>query len=391
MPFGLRAPDIVGIFTDTTLGGPDIVAPTMTIAELTGARRTIVLRGRALPYRPVAWSSNMRVKTTWYQGNPVATQQVIGPDLDPTVMEGMWKDRFMIGAESGQKGSAILVNGSPNEVRNAEEAVALFYDLLRSGNKLIVVWGQEVREGILTHFEAKYDRPQDVGWRAEFDWSSRGEVVRRARGEPTGSDDLLGSMNNLDDILGFSPEDVAKQFNAQLLDSVESVRESTGILFELLRAANTTVGTPRAVVGGTSAAVNSIRLEITDEIARLVESSVAIATNVTRASSLLLVEGFRRTAARRAACLRLIALEIDRQMKLRAAPHVVQVVPVPERTSLYTLSNRYYGSPDFANFLARANNLNSALVPAGFQLRIPPKPAAGDPEAGDSVKPSVCI
>ncbi len=389
MPFGLRVPDIAGIFTDTVLGDGGNEAPAMIITELSGERRRILLLGRGLPYRPIAWGGNMRVKTTWYQGNPVATQQVLGPDLDPTVMEGKWKDRFMFGAEVGNGAftNAITVNDDPQAVRSAEEAVALFHDLRRSGNKLRVVWGPETREGILVFFEAKYDRLQDVAWSAEFEWSSEGESETRAIEEPVGSDDLLGSINSLDDLLGFSPEDVAKQFNAQLLDSVESMREATGSIFGALRAVNTVLGTPQSVVGSISSAANSIRLEATEEIQRLRESPVVGADGAMevalRASSLMSVEAFRRTAASQVAGVRQLALEIDRQTQQQAVPDPVQVVAVPQATSLYTLSNRFYGTPDFASFLARANGLTSAIAPSGFQLRVPPKPVGDGADSAD--------
>lgn len=376
MAYGLRVPDVVGIFVDTELGGANAAAPAITITELTGEQRSIELRGRALPHGPVAWGGTMRTKETWYQGNPVANQQVLGPELDPTTLEGKWKDRFMFGAEVGDE-VQILVNGSGDEIRSAEAAVALFNDIRRSGNKLRVIWGPEVREGILVAFEAMYDRRQDIGWRMEFNWSSQGETERRAIAEPVGGDELLGSMNSLDDILGFSPEDSAKQFNAQLLDTVESVRESTGEVFGALRAINTVAAVPQSVIGAVSSAVASIRLELTEEIARLTENSIfgsEGATTSTRAASVMSAESYRRTTARRAADVRENSLEIDRQVQESATPREIQIVTVPQDSSLYTLSNKFYGTPDFAGFLARKNGLASAVAPAGFQLLVPPKP-----------------
>jgi hypothetical protein len=375
--FGLRLPDPIGLFTDSVLGDANPGAPALTIEELTGARRTIELRGRALPYRPVGWGGHMRTKNTWYQGNPVATQQVLGPELPDTVLEGQWKDRFMFGAEAAGEVSAVLVNGSPTEVRSAEAAVSLFYELLNSGNTLQVIWGPEVRVGILVDFVPKYQRLQDIEWRAEFEWSSRGEIEARAVETPVGSDDLLGSINGLDDILGFSPEDVVRAFNAQLLDTVESVRESTGIIFEALRTVEAVASIPQSVLGAIQSAAESVRLELTEEIGRLTENSASGgqgASATVRAAALFSVEACRRTTARRAAAVRRDALEIDRQTQERATPVQVQIIPVPEDTSLYTLSNRFYGTPDFASFLARANGLTSAIAPAGFQLRVPPRP-----------------
>lgn len=382
--FGLRTPDVVGIFTDTVIGEVNPGAPALTITELTGAQRTIVLRNRALPYAPVSWSGRMRTKLTWYQGNPVATQQVLGPELDNTTMSGKWKDRFMFGAEVGNA-SAILVNGSPDEVRSAEQAVALFEEIRRSGNTLRVTWGPETRTGILVFFDAKYDRLEDCSWSAEFEWNSKGESEIRTVTEPVGATDLLADMNSLDDLLGFSPEDVAAAFNAQVLDSIDSVRELTGELFSALRAIETAVSVPGAVVGKVLSTAESIRLELTEEIQRFTESSVAgedEGVSVTaRAAEMLTIEGYRRSMGQRASAHRATSLEIARQVELRSKPTEVAIITMPENTTLYSVSLAYYGTPDFASFLARVNGLPGALVAGGTQLRIPPRPPAGDDQS----------
>lgn len=379
--FGLDLPDVVGLFVDTILGGANPGAPAFQIQELEGSGRTIELRGRALPYRGVSWGGRTRTKNTWYQGNPNATQQVLGPELMPTTAEGMWKDRFMIGAEVGDE-SQILVNGSPDEVTTAAGAVALFEDLQQSGNSLKVIWGPQVRTGILVEFTPTYERTQDVNWRMEFEWRGREEVEARAAQVPVGADDLLNGINGLDDILGFSPEDVTRRFNAQLLGTVQSVRSSVGVVFGELRTVEAVVNMPQSVLGSIQSATDSIRLELTEEIARLTESSVMSTDEgvsvSARPAALLQVEAYRRTTARLAAVVRRDNLTVARQTQERATPAQIQIVAVAEDSSLYQLSSRFYGTPDFAGFLARNNGLTSAVVPAGFQLRVPPRPPQGD-------------
>lgn len=386
MPFGLRVPDPVGLFTDTILGSGRPVVPSLIITELTGEQRTIELRGRAKPYRGVGFGVRQRTKLVWYQGNPVGTQQILGPELEPTHMEGMWKDRFMSGAEA-DNASAILVNGSP-EIRTAEAAVALFYSVARAASQLRVVWGPEVRFGILTAFVPEYERRQDVRWTMDFEWKSRGESQVRVIDDPATAGDVLNEINSLDDLLGFSPEDMAVAFNAQLLDTVDSVRDTVGNLFEVLRAANAVVSIPRSVIGKIESTVESIRLELTEEIARLTESSVLGSSGGTsgasatgRASAALRVEAYRRGVAAQASALRAVAQEAGRQQAARAKPEEYLTVTLPADSSLYSLSVKYYGTPDYANFLARANGLTTALAPAGTLLRVPTQPPEGADQA----------
>ena len=126
--------------------------------------QNIFLEGRALPYQGVAYPTEARVRTTWYPGNPVATQQKTGPILRNTVIQGAWKDVFL---GDGQ----------------ARALVRTFEDLVRTAVDIEVSWGVGldesggttgetiVRRGIVKRIEPKFDRPQDVFWEIEFEWS----------------------------------------------------------------------------------------------------------------------------------------------------------------------------------------------------------------------------
>jgi len=385
MTFGLRLPDPVGLFVDDVLGQSANAAPSLVIEELNGQRRKITLGGRAKSYSPMSLgSAKMRSKITWYQGNPTATQQVLGPELGSCTLEGKWKDRFLSGAEAEGGTTAILMNDSPDEVRSAEQAVQLFYDLTSSGSTVRVVWGSEVREGIFVSFDPKYDRQSDVAWEMQFEWNGRGQTAPRKVEATVSSDDLLSWINGLDDQLAFA-QDVARAFNAQLLDTVGSVRESVSVLFGALRTVEAVGNTQRRTLGAIAQAADSIRLELTEEIQRLTESSIigdVDAVSITaRPSALMATEAFRRKTARMAFSVRHTALTLDYQVQLRNRPREITTISVPQDTSLYSISLRYYGTPDFAGYLARVNGLEKAVAIAGTQLRIPPRPPQLDDAA----------
>lgn len=150
-----------------------------TIKELTGEKRTLELRGRALPYQSFKLSGKQRAEFTWYPGNPTATVQMLGTEEGATTITGMWKDRFIKTLTpdgeriSAPEGTAVFKGGQLQDAL----AVTLAVEQLRlSGQLLEVKWDQLVRHGILTRFDQDWKRREDVAWEMEFQWTSRGEA-----------------------------------------------------------------------------------------------------------------------------------------------------------------------------------------------------------------------
>lgn len=409
---GLGAFDNLSNFALDVLGfGPDFVGPAGTsivIQELEGeAQRRIVLRGRAMPYRGVGWEGEQKTKKTNYPGNPVATLQILGPIELPTTMDGMWKDRFI-------RGSILVGDGNgPDDgdlIDTAEKAVRFFEDLARAGRLLRVQWMGVVRTGILRRFLATFDRITDTKWECEWEWISRNDdaAPRAAEVPEVSSDSLLDLLNKIEDILTLAP-DLAAAFTASILDTIEAIREKCSLVVGLLRVVETVVGLPAAVMGALKAAVGELVREVQELVRRCSDraSASAAAVELAGATVTAAVPGtigltlgpggvsteaavkpsssVAQTAAFGAytrnlsasadalgfAAQRALQATVDRQQ-----PPTVQRVVVGEGETLYTLSVRFFGTPDFATFLAATNGLQTAAVPAGFELRIPPRPAS---------------
>jgi hypothetical protein len=155
--------------TDATTGA------VFTIAETTGANRTVVLSARALPYRPYTLEGTQRLEVTWYPGSPEGTGTVLGAGEEPTTINGMWKDLFLsAGANGGGTNLApIVVNGT--QVSTAKNACKLFDDIRRQGQELEVTWDELTRRGYLKSFRQEWHTLHDVAWTMTFDWISQGE------------------------------------------------------------------------------------------------------------------------------------------------------------------------------------------------------------------------
>jgi hypothetical protein len=169
--------------------GSDLVTP-FTIKEMTGPKRTLTLKSRALPYRPFTLEGEQRNQTEWYPGSPEATLQVYGSKENETTINGMWKDRFL-NAQIGVNSVATLlafasetVDGE--EVSSANESALptarrladAVDQIRRAGQKVEVTWLNHVRHGLLSKFTQKWHTGHDVEWEITFVWTSQGETLK---------------------------------------------------------------------------------------------------------------------------------------------------------------------------------------------------------------------
>lgn len=159
---------------------------TIIIEELTGEKRRVKLVGSGLPFRPAPLQVKQTVVTTWYNGSPEASQQVLGPQDPPSTWEGKWS-RTLLG-----RTPAVVTTGEDGTdqlVPIPWTLFELFDDVCRKGRRLRVTWasldgagndrGKLVREGRLSAAEWQLERVDDIGWKFTFDWAGRGEQPKR--------------------------------------------------------------------------------------------------------------------------------------------------------------------------------------------------------------------
>lgn len=186
------------------------------IAERTGLKRAIVLRGRSLPYRGAAWGGEQAVDVSWFPGNPVAVVQIVGPRWKPLTLTGKWKDTFLVDQKNAadllnfpalalaatslgaDAGGQTFVGGPAIPTQKADRARALrdaFTLLRKSGSLLRVEWGSLVRYGILTNDNFPHDREEDIDWELEF--TITGDTDAQPKPLPTPDLNALGLLKKL--------------------------------------------------------------------------------------------------------------------------------------------------------------------------------------------------
>lgn len=386
----------------------------LAIEEVTGDL-SVVLRGRSMPYRGVEWGVEQRIKTDWYPGNPVASQQILGPQEGKTVLKGMWKDRFIRGS--------IEVSGADTP-RFATDAVQLFHRICRAGRLLRVSYLAEVRVGYLRKFVPTYDRAQDVAWEMEFEWQGREDQVfvreEEAPSSPRTGFDLFSALQDAVAAVA-AVVSLANAWVAGIVSAINEIGDSIAGLTRLLEVAATLTSLPSTLIGAITAQVAAIVRQVTSllrqilsprgtvtPVAQLV-AKPAISPTSRKASAAgsgsrrgqappasavantTRFERARRAVGRAASNIAAYAQTEEARILARVSPATTVVVTVSEQQSLYSLSTKYYGSPDYAGYIAAVNRLGSGNVAAGTQIRIPPRPVGTTlPKPGSSTLGGVC-
>lgn len=358
--------------------GIDAQAVPLVIRLLDGldAGTEIRLEGRALPYWGIGYKGEQRSKLTWYPGNPVATQQILGPTDEPTIINGVWKDRF-------------LGNGVGRQLADT------FDDIRRAGTSVEVVWGDSansiaqlsdpgvltkpiVRRGIIKNFEHRYDRVQDVVWTMEFEW--------RGRDEPTQSPLTSAGAQSTRESFGEMADSITN-----LLESIEAATSGPFTLLsgidqqarQRLNEVSTSLNRTVNFFNGTIRSAQSIAdlprevLERGRSLAKAATASMVLLkdTLLDNFSSVGVIggrdEGLGLLDQRDG--LFDIVNETDTSQKLSnqseatlaglIEPDIIDEVDVIPGSDLRDVARKYYGDPDMWTIIANFNGLDTSRVP----------------------------
>ena len=379
---------------------PPAQAFPMFISEQTGEGRTIVLRGRSLPYRGVTWNSEQRIKTKYFPGNPVAQAQVLGPMWGPTTMRGMWKDAFLFNDDSaadllnfpsiagpGRPGSTQFggksfasgggVPGGTGQARRARVLRDAMWLVQRAGQLLKVEWGSVVRYGFLKRFDADHDREEDIRWEIEFEWIGDTASIPKPLPKPKiNAPGLLASiLSTIQNFLNEVNAAVALLYGSTTLvtQRVTRIGELVAGFIEALNSLVSLVFVPAEMFGVLKQQLTSIVVaatDLVDTVNRVPQAYVAAFSGAT-AAEVNLATAAAQAIAFNAAVLGVEASEQREQLAELEAPDLLGVVTVPEDTTLLDIATDFYGGPDDWTVIASFNGLASSFVARGTIVYVP--------------------
>jgi hypothetical protein len=340
--------------------------PTMTLAERTGDKRTLVLSGRAMPFRPVAFPATTRRSRTSYQGNPDATIQMFGPDYQPIRMRGSWRDWWLTG-------TTATLDYVP--IRTVAKLLQTVRSLWLAGQELDLVWDEERYRVVLADFAPTYQFNDFVDWEMTFDVVGFGLTEATAGYLP--AFDVASAATSL--LAGISSFLSSAQAALRKIQALRA--QVTGYLdrIDRLRSQLENVITTVADVALSPLTLASRLIQtVTDltqvyaAIQRVADMTNAAVAAVTGSASELVraytgraeLSGAARTAARD-------ARQTTAAARRQISPRVLKVVVSRQEVDLRRVAAEVYGDQEGWQTIAAYNGLSGSTAPPGRWVLVP--------------------
>lgn len=412
------------------------------IEELAGQKRLLRLMGGALPKQGVPWTNKNRLVTTFYPGNRIGSQQVLGPTLAPSTWTGEWNTTRIV------RTPAILrANGAEQQIIVADDLRVIVESILEEGALLLVTWiadaerdlgnlftgtRQIARLGRATDSDFKVTRLDDIEWSITWEWIAKGNLAQTRvvfRDGNTGAllNDFQAALIALDSAadtqIQLSNRTIPKSANKFTLEQLGQMLDGPKKLVKDFQQSANRLSNRVKTLGDLIAQARALPYEIerqaADTALTAVQAAKSFYNSVTRTppekydAQQSLASLTRATAYFKGNCdvsrdiaLRGISLQqsVNTQTQVRLAsgadgnamPAVgqatknqagqksqTQVHLVKEGETLISISMLFYEVPDGAADIAFANGLKlGALPPVGKVLIIPVFKGLGSGFAG---------
>lgn len=364
-------------------------ATPLTIRELTGEKREILLAGRALPYRPVQFSGAMRAEFTWYPGNPEATAQILGAQEEETTFTGMWKDRFIREPANVPGGFTAVAQLDGTQLDSVPDVAEAIDDFRRKGQLVRFQWGRIVRHGILTKFVQRWDRAEDLTWDMTFTWTGFGEVPAPAVLSSQG--DLGRIKANMDAIFGLiliakdaNPFNFAGTIGAAINTIVANIQARVNEITDTVSQVVTATSSASSVAQRLASIHESLKEE-TDNLNGTLRAQPPAAVFIYEGSSgglggdstqptfgsQLRAEKYVRDLYDLTQQMRRLAAEQQYSAAKLVVPTLLAVYIAKNGDDLRDVAQAYYGSQAEWRVLLTFNELSSSELSAGQPVLVP--------------------
>jgi hypothetical protein len=363
------------------MANPPVDGSDFGIREMTGDQRNLVLAGdHMLPMKPFTLDGEQRLETTWYNGNPVGSTQVLGGKENETVLKGKWSDRFI------QITAPVQVYVSGSVIKSLKDLAAIVDDMRLKGQKMEVTWAHLARRGYMRRFKQDWHTLHDLEWEIVFEWVSRADEDAQVAASRQADlqaiikdgDDALDALNNAAN----PPSGRNLDFGALVAQPIAELGEANDKLDTLLT--NVTQNVTRSVDGSRQAAslMNGIVTQcqvFVDTMVRTPGQFAVPGTDLAKPRSIadvkvgqyILVENQNRAMVSKARALAHKSAR-NQQILLRTVDNdVARVFYARDNMDLRDVSRRFYGTSDGWQQIRKFNGFSSSRLVAGQVVMVP--------------------
>lgn len=370
--------------------------PAFTIKTLdrTG-NYSLVLTGRALPYRPVTLEGTQELEVVWYPGFPNATAQALGPHEEKTTIKGFWKDRFLQTADVGTAPAQF----KGLNVNSTAELIEAADSFRRLGYQVQVQWQTVQRIGFITRLSQSWHTEHDCEWEIEFTWTGREESNIKSTLPPVQNytdfsnrlttallesgayQSVTAGLNTLNAAVA-TVNSVTQDFGTAISLALGQIANATQALVNLSQniatAAQLGAGAVSQATGLLSGLSRSYTI-IADALDRnestvkfgYAQSALYATGGNTFAAQLVADTQFSQTtSALRGLARQTTEWAQQSQAVENPAPDFIYVAKQDD--DLRRVATLYYGDPAAWIRLAEYNGLSSSLLVPGQQVNVPP-------------------
>jgi hypothetical protein len=359
------------------------------------ANYSLVLTGRALPYRPVTLEGTQELEVVWYPGFPNATAQALGPHEEKTTIKGFWKDRFLQTVDIGTAPAQF----KGLDVNSAAELIEAADSFRRLGYQVQVQWQNVQRIGFITRLSQSWHTEHDCEWEIEFTWTGRQEQTIKSNLPPVQNytdfanrlttallesgayQSITAGLNTLNSAVA-TVNSVTQDFGTAISLALGQIANATQALVNLSQnvatAAQLGAGAVSQATGLLSGLSRSYTI-IADALDRnestikfgYAQSALYATGGNTFASQLVADTQFSQTTN----TLRGLAqqtTELAQQSQAVETPAPDWIYVAGQDDDLRRVATLYYGDPASWVRLAEYNGLSSSLLTPGQQVNVPP-------------------
>lgn len=345
----------------------------LVIEQLGGNRLSVALRGYALPHwGQASFAEKLNTKKTVYQGNPQATIQVLGYEMNDTQLGGMWMSRKLANMVT-----ATYQGAGEIRIETAAALADFVRRMFRGGQQVRVQWENIVRIGVIKEFDPDYKRLEDIRWTISFEWSKDAEVPNTPRSAPgvgTSTQPTQNALNTMQDQAALVPGRTNQTFFDGLRGKVTLLRNGGLQFMRRIQTATAFLALPLNEINGALSIADTLREEGLSTTSQLLDVPVTAVTTANTFIDTLKAERWRRGMATQTDRFSGEINNQARRLRKQKVKPPIDTVVCQNDTTLRLLSTRYYGTPDEWQRIADANGLVGSVVPAGTRVVIPAGP-----------------